>query len=64
MKARGFRLGALGILVLSYTFCMITEGSAFPDFELQDQEGKSHRLADLKGKKSVLFFYPKDDTSG
>jgi len=43
---------------------VIKEGSPFPDFALEDQDAKMHRLADLKGKKSVLFFYPKDDTSG
>jgi peroxiredoxin Q/BCP len=43
---------------------MISEGSAFPDFSLQDQGGKTITLQDIKGKKSVIFFYPKDDTSG
>jgi peroxiredoxin Q/BCP len=43
---------------------MISEGSKFPNFSLQDQAGKTHALKDLKGKKAVLFFYPKDDTSG
>jgi len=43
---------------------VIEEGSKFPDFSLEDQDGKVHSLKDLKGKKAVLFFYPKDDTSG
>lgn len=38
--------------------------SPAPDFEAKDQVGKTHRLADYKGKKVVLFFYPKDDTPG
>ena len=43
---------------------MISEGSAFPNFSLQDQHGKTVTLNDLKGQKAVLFFYPKDDTPG
>jgi len=40
-------------------------GAPAPDFALQDQTGKSFRLSDLKGKKAaVLYFYPKDDTTG
>lgn len=35
-----------------------------PDFSLADQEGKTHTLADYKGKWVVLYFYPKDDTPG
>jgi thioredoxin-dependent peroxiredoxin len=43
---------------------MIEEGSKFPDFSLQDQEGKSHSLGDYAGKWMVVYFYPKDDTPG
>jgi len=43
---------------------MLQIGDQFPEFALQDQEGKSHRLDDLKGSKSVIYFYPKDDTPG
>jgi len=35
-----------------------------PDFELKDQNGQTVRLRDLRGKWVVLYFYPKDDTSG
>lgn len=35
-----------------------------PDFSLTDEEGKTHQLADYKGKWLVLYFYPKDDTPG
>lgn len=35
-----------------------------PDFTLQDESGKTHSLADYKGKWLVLYFYPKDDTPG
>jgi len=39
-------------------------GSLAPDFTLPDQEEKSVSLADLFGKWTVLYFYPKDDTPG
>lgn len=35
-----------------------------PDFELPDQNGELHKLSDYKGKYVVLYFYPKDMTSG
>ncbi len=35
-----------------------------PNFELLDQDGKSHSLADYRGKWVVVYFYPKDDTPG
>ena len=41
-----------------------TEGSVAPDFALQDQYGKTHRLGDYAGRWLVLYFYPKDDTPG
>ena len=41
-----------------------TEGSAAPDFALQDQDGRTHRLDDYAGRWLVLYFYPKDDTPG
>src|SRR5512136_2955309 len=39
-------------------------GTPAPDFELKSDEGKTVRLSDLRGKKVVLYFYPKDDTPG
>lgn len=35
-----------------------------PDFNLPDQDGKMHALADYKGKWLVVYFYPKDFTPG
>jgi peroxiredoxin Q/BCP len=35
-----------------------------PDFRLNDQDGNVHSLGDYAGKWLVLYFYPKDDTSG
>jgi peroxiredoxin Q/BCP len=43
---------------------MIEEGSPFPSFSLPNQDGKTVALADLVGQKAVIFFYPKDMTSG
>lgn len=43
---------------------MLETGTKAPDFELQDQNGKTHRLSDYQGKKVILYFYPKDNTSG
>jgi len=42
----------------------LTVGSPAPDFTAQDQNGKTHALADYAGKMVVLYFYPKDDTPG
>jgi peroxiredoxin Q/BCP len=39
-------------------------GDPAPDFALPTDGGRHARLADLKGKAVVLYFYPKDDTSG
>jgi thioredoxin-dependent peroxiredoxin len=39
-------------------------GDTAPDFELVNDEGKSVKLSDYRGKKVVLYFYPKDFTSG
>jgi peroxiredoxin Q/BCP len=43
---------------------MLTEGDLAPDFELETDGGGSTRLSELRGKRVVLYFYPKDDTSG
>lgn len=42
----------------------LTEGDKAPDFSGRNQEGKSITLNDLRGKKVILYFYPKDDTTG
>lgn len=42
----------------------LKEGDKAPVFHSKDQNGKSVSLKDFKGKKLVLYFYPKDDTPG
>lgn len=42
----------------------LTAGMKAPDFKTKDQDGKEVSLSSLKGKKVVLYFYPKDMTSG
>jgi peroxiredoxin Q/BCP len=43
---------------------MAEQGDSAPDFELPDQDGNKHKLADYAGKNVVLYFYPKADTPG
>lgn len=43
---------------------MLEVTSKAPDFELPDQNGKSRKLSEFFGKKVLLYFYPKDFTSG
>ncbi len=43
---------------------MLNPGDKAPYFELADQDGKTVKLTDFAGKNLVLYFYPKDDTSG
>ena len=43
---------------------VIKEGAKAPAFKGADQHGKTVSIADFKGQKLVLYFYPKDDTPG
>lgn len=43
---------------------MIRIGDKMPDFEVADQDGNKVSSKDLIGKKTVVYFYPKDNTSG
>jgi thioredoxin-dependent peroxiredoxin len=40
------------------------DGDKAPDFKLKDESGKTLQLSKLKGRPVVVYFYPKDDTSG
>ncbi|MBS1681648.1 MAG: thioredoxin-dependent thiol peroxidase [Bacteroidetes bacterium] len=42
----------------------LSTGTKAPDFTTKDQDGSEVKLTDFKGKKVVLYFYPKDMTSG
>ena len=39
---------------------MLETGTTAPDFTLPDQNGKNHSLKEYRGKKVILYFYPKD----
>jgi thioredoxin-dependent peroxiredoxin len=43
---------------------VLTPGDKAPNFTLKNQDGDSVKLADYKGKKLLLYFYPRADTSG
>lgn len=43
---------------------MLKIGDRMPDFKVVDQDGKEVSSKDLMGKKTVVYFYPKDNTSG
>ena len=42
----------------------ISIGDPVPDFEARNQDGKTVRLSDFRGKPVLIYFYPKDDTPG
>ena len=39
---------------------MLEVGTKAPDFNLPDQDGNMHSLSEYKGKKLILYFYPKE----
>ena len=43
---------------------MVQEGTRAPSFRLKDSSGRERRLDEFSGKWAVLYFYPRDDTSG
>jgi peroxiredoxin Q/BCP len=42
----------------------VKKGQLATDFVLPDQNGRLHKISDYKGKWILLYFYPKDDTTG
>ena len=60
-----FGLGLISLApVLTAAFSMPEVGQPAPEFSLKNQEGKQVSLKDYRGKWVVLYFYPKDFTSG
>ena len=43
---------------------MLGTGIQAPEFTLPDQNGEMHSLKDYRGKKVILYFYPRDNTPG
>ncbi len=43
---------------------LLEEGNTAPDFKAKNQNGEEVKLSDFKGKKVILYFYPKDNTPG
>ena len=43
---------------------MLEIGTVAPDFTLPDQNGETHSLSDYRGRKVILYFYPRDNTAG
>ena len=43
---------------------MLQPGDRMPDFEVVDQDGNKVSSKDLAGKRTIIYFYPKDNTSG
>ena len=58
-------LGILGLAAFSKNRGRVNNGKKpAPDFTAKDQDGKTISLSDYRGKKVLLYFYPKDDTPG
>tara|TARA_B100001094_G_scaffold97210_1_gene93207 strand:- start:3300 stop:3494 length:195 start_codon:yes stop_codon:yes gene_type:complete len=54
----------LGVIGMSIFASTPEVGQPAPNFNLKDQDGISHNLEDYKGKKLVVYFFPKADTPG
>lgn len=57
-------IAVIGYLNYSHAPSSVKVGDKAPDFTLNDNSGKPHKLADYAGKYLVLYFYPKNDTPG
>lgn len=57
-------LAAFSLFATSASAKDLEAGDAAPAFQAKGDDGKEYSLASLKGKTVVLYFYPKDDTSG
>lgn len=63
-KAKKAARPAARKMAVQETVKTLTEGLPAPDFRLQADDGNWVSLSELRGKKVVLYFYPKDDTPG
>jgi len=64
MKQHHFQLSNFQLSNFPIMTTKLKAGDKAPDFRAMDQNGKTRSLADYKGKKLALFFYPKDMTPG
>ncbi len=60
----GISMLLITVATASVKAAELVAGHAAPAFTLNDQNNKTHRLADYQGHWVVLYFYPKDDTPG
>lgn len=52
------------VVLLTKFLSMIEKGTKAPDFAFTGKDGKTMNISDLRGKKVVVYFYPKDSTPG
>ncbi len=52
------------VVLLTKFLSMISKGTIAPDFSFIGKDGKAMNISDLRGKKVVVYFYPKDSTPG
>ena len=61
-------MAAVGVIVqqlhLNEVIAMLKPGDKAPDFRVKSDEGKDISLADYRGKRVLLYFFPKANTSG
>jgi thioredoxin-dependent peroxiredoxin len=60
----GWAAGRAGLSQRRYAVSLLAVGTKAPEFTTTDQVGKKRSLSDFKGKKVILYFYPKDNTPG
>jgi peroxiredoxin Q/BCP len=64
MKSLILSCFAILISAIAFSQTKLKAGDKAPEFTSKDQDGKPVSLADYKGKKVILYFYPKDNTPG
>ena len=61
---KNFSLVVLLVIAFSSAAWAFSKGDIAPDFAVKNQDGKVIKLSDYRGKPVLLYFYPKDETSG